>query len=193
MGRVGCELLPWLQRACIRAACSGDLDLTGTDNCTFNANQKALGKDDFRKIPNGVNGVEDRMSVVWEKGVVSLPLVTSMHASVHLRQCMKWGRLPFLSILEPWTRAGLSALPAPLQPRSSTSTLKRLSACAYVCVTEGNHLFGHHGLSCDQGCIAVGSDADIVVWNGDATRVISAKTHHQVQRMLSCGLSSTCF
>jgi len=32
------------------------LQLTGTDNCTFNADQKALGKNDFRKIPNGVNG-----------------------------------------------------------------------------------------------------------------------------------------
>jgi dihydropyrimidinase len=29
---------------------SGSLSATGTDHCTFNANQKALGKDDFRKV-----------------------------------------------------------------------------------------------------------------------------------------------
>lgn len=45
------------------------MQLTGSDNCTFNKEHKALGKGDFTKIPNGVNGVEDRMSLVWEKGV----------------------------------------------------------------------------------------------------------------------------
>lgn len=56
---------------------SGDLFCVGTDNCTFCADQKAMGKDDFTKIPNGVNGVEDRMSIVWHKGVASGKLTPS--------------------------------------------------------------------------------------------------------------------
>lgn len=61
---------------------SGGLQVVGTDNCTFKAEQKALGKDDFRNIPNGVNGVEDRMSVVWEKGVAQGKLTPSQFVAV---------------------------------------------------------------------------------------------------------------
>lgn len=51
------------------ALASGSLQVIGSDHCVFNAQQKALGEDDFRKIPNGVNGVEERMLITWEKGV----------------------------------------------------------------------------------------------------------------------------
>jgi len=59
------------QEALWRALQSGVLQTTATDNCTFCDNQKAMGKVDFTKIPNGTNGVEDRMSILWHHGVNS--------------------------------------------------------------------------------------------------------------------------
>ncbi|KAL4564608.1 hypothetical protein LXL04_028674 [Taraxacum kok-saghyz] len=53
------------------ALSTGILKLVGTDHCTFNSKQKSLGIDDFRKIPNGVNGIEERMHLVWDTMVES--------------------------------------------------------------------------------------------------------------------------
>jgi dihydropyrimidinase len=51
------------------ALAGGVLQLVGTDHAAFNSTQKAMGKDDFRRIPNGVNGIEERLHVVWQEMV----------------------------------------------------------------------------------------------------------------------------
>jgi dihydropyrimidinase len=103
----------------------GNLHTTATDHCTFCAEQKAAGKSDFSKIPNGCGGVEDRMAVVWDAGV----------------------------------------------------NTGRLTPSEFVKVTSANaaQIFNIYPR---KGLIAVGSDADIVVWDPEATRTISAKTQH---------------
>lgn len=59
-------------RAAVRAALAGGvLSLVATDHAVFNTTQKRAGRGDFRLIPNGVNGIEERMHVVWEEMVNS--------------------------------------------------------------------------------------------------------------------------
>ncbi len=47
----------------------GVLQTTASDHCCFCTPQKRAGLGDFRKIPNGTGGAEDRMSVLWHHGV----------------------------------------------------------------------------------------------------------------------------
>lgn len=104
---------------------AGNLQTTATDHCVFCDDQRALGKDDFTMIPNGVAAIEDRMSILWNEGVVS----------------------------------------------------GRLTPNEFVSVTSANaaKIFNVYPR---KGAIKVGADADIAVWDPNASRTISVKTQH---------------
>lgn len=48
---------------------AGSLQVVATDHCSFTTEQKRTGVGDFTKIPNGTGGLEDRLPVLWTKGV----------------------------------------------------------------------------------------------------------------------------
>jgi dihydropyrimidinase len=103
-----------------------DLQVVSTDHCPFDfKGQKDLGKGDFRKVPNGLPGVEDRVDLLHDGGVVA-------------------GRMT----RERWVEV-ISTAPAKL-----------------------------FGMYPQKGAVAVGSDADLVVYDPGRKRKISAKTHH---------------
>ena len=116
----------WNQDHLWRGLKFNDLSTVATDHCPFCFNgQKELGRDSFTKIPNGAPGVENRMSLVFNGGVVQ-------------------GRISLNRFVE----------------ITSTNAAKTF------------------GLFPKKGTIAVGSDADIVVFDPNKKEVLSVKTQH---------------
>ena len=103
-----------------------DLQVVSTDHCPFDFHgQKELGRGDFRKVPNGLPGVEDRVDLMHDGGVVG-------------------GRIT----RERWVEI-ISTAPAKL-----------------------------FGMYPPKGVGRVGADADLVVYDPNRKRTISAATHH---------------
>jgi len=102
-----------------------DLQVVSTDHCPFDFHgQKDLGVGDFRKVPNGLPGVENRVDLLHSGGVATGRLTPS-----------RWVDL-------------ISSAPA--------------------------RLFGLP----QKGAVAVGLDADLVVYDPARRHTISAATHH---------------
>ncbi|AWI52180.1 dihydropyrimidinase [Aquabacterium olei] len=70
------------QAALWRGLQAGHLHTTATDHCTFCAAQKAAGRLDFSKIPNGTGGIEERLAVIWDEGVNTGRLTPSEFVAV---------------------------------------------------------------------------------------------------------------
>ena len=61
---------------------AGSLQVVATDHCAFTTAQKRGGLGNFTKIPNGTGGLEDRLSVLWTKGVETGRLTMNEFAAV---------------------------------------------------------------------------------------------------------------
>lgn len=70
------------QEALWKGLQAGNLQTTATDHCCFCAEQKAMGRENFAKIPNGTGGIEDRMHVLWTHGVNTGRLTRSEFVAV---------------------------------------------------------------------------------------------------------------
>ncbi|MEN6420088.1 MAG: dihydropyrimidinase [Clostridiaceae bacterium] len=58
------------QDALFHAMAEGEIDVIGTDHCSFTMTQKALGGGEFNKTPNGGAGVQNRAQLIYTYGVL---------------------------------------------------------------------------------------------------------------------------
>jgi dihydropyrimidinase len=81
----------------------GDLQIFGSDHCSFNyEGQKEMGKDDFTLIPNGLPGAEERAMALWTLGVREGKLSENQFVAVlSTNQARIYGAYPRKGTLAP--------------------------------------------------------------------------------------------
>ncbi|KAJ4977679.1 hypothetical protein NE237_008459 [Protea cynaroides] len=143
------------------ALATGVLQLVGTDHCSFNSTQKALGIDDFRMVPNGVNGIEERMHLVWNTMVESGLITPPDYVRITSTECAK--------IFNIYPRkgailAGSDADIIILNPKASFE----ISAATHHTKSDTNVFEGQRGKGKVEVTIAGGK----VVWEGGELKVV---------------------
>lgn len=72
------------------AMANGGIQHVATDHCPFRqADQKIAGKHDFRKIPNGAAGVENRMALLYSHGVAKGRITLNQFVNVTSTEAAK--------------------------------------------------------------------------------------------------------
>ena len=151
------------QAALWQAVQDGTLSTTGTDHCCFTKAQKQLGEHDFRKIPNGCGGIEDRLHVLWHLGVnggritpEQFAALTSANAAKTFKLWPRKGRLEVgadadVIVLDPARTKTLSAASQYQNTDFSVWEGMQVQGVVMHTVSRGAHLWADGDLRSEPG------------------------------------------
>ena len=123
-----------------KAIADGEIQTVSTDHCSFTMKQKELGKEDFRKIPGGMPGVETRGSVIFSEGVAAGRITKEKMCEVLSENPAKlYGLYPRKGVLREGSDADLVIL-NPAAEKTVTAA-EQVSKCDYAPL-EGKKLTG---------------------------------------------------
>ncbi|WP_440984357.1 dihydropyrimidinase [Shinella sumterensis] len=132
---------------------AGSLQVVATDHCAFTTDQKRTGVGDFRKIPNGTGGLEDRMPMLWTYGVNTGRLTMNEFVAVTSTNIAK--------ILNVYPRKGAILVGADADivvwdpKRSKTISAKNQQSSIDYNVFEGKEIVGLPRYTLTRGVVAI--------------------------------------
>jgi len=86
----------------------GEIQTVSTDHCSFTLEQKAMGREDFTKIPGGLPGVETRGELMWSFGVAKRRLSVAQMCRVLCENPARlYGLFPRKGVLQPGSDADI--------------------------------------------------------------------------------------